>query len=217
LTRARGSRDRPHVVDAATRELVRLARNVLFTRKDAYAHLSNAKAAAEVRKAERAFWDYVTRTKGSKLERDALAAALVAGGVPSEQALRWSNAIIDGEDDDGIELDPPELCAHCGSALRGKTECGVCGQPRGSTPQSDATTSRAQRLVRMLVATNRLELASAHDEHAVVEDTEAVLADHADGDLAAIAAALEAAWMEQDAVADVFAETDEIIAALRDT
>ncbi len=32
-----------------------------------------------------------------------------------------------------------------------------------------------------------------------------------------IAAALEAAWMDHDEVADVFAETDEIAAALRNT
>lgn len=40
------------MADTATRELVRLARNVLFTRKDAYIHLSNAEAAVEVREAE---------------------------------------------------------------------------------------------------------------------------------------------------------------------
>jgi hypothetical protein len=45
-------RDRRRVADTATRELVRLARNVLFTRKDAYIHLSNAEAAVEVREAE---------------------------------------------------------------------------------------------------------------------------------------------------------------------
>ena len=202
---------------AATRELVRLARKVLFTRKDAKIHLSDAKAAAEVRKVERTFWEYVTRTKGARLDREALAEALGAGGVPSEQAFRWSDALVHGEEDDGIELDPPELCAHCGSGMRGMTECGVGGQARGSAPQLDLAASRARHLVRMLVMTNRLELVSTHSEQAVVEQTEMVLADHAGAALPDIAAALAAAWMELDEVADVFAETDEIVGALRET
>ena len=203
------------MVDAATVKLVRLARNVLFTREDAYIHLSNARAAVEVRAVERAFWDYVTLTHGSRFDRDELAAALVAGGVPSEQALRWSTAIVNDEEVDGIELDPPDLCAHCGSAMTSKPACGVCGQPRGSAPEPDPTASHAGRLVRMLVATNRLELVSTHAETAVVKATARVLADYADDELPVIAMALETAWMAQDDVAEVFAEPREIIAALR--
>jgi hypothetical protein len=202
-------------MDPATRELVRLARNVLFTRRDAHAHLAKAKATAEVSKVESAFWDHVTRTRGSKLDQDALAAALVEGGVSDDQARRWSNAIVNDETDDGIELDPPELCGHCGSAMAGKTACGVCGQPRGSAPQADDARSRAARLVRTLVASERLELQSTHAEQAVVEETAAVLADHADDEPSEIAAALEAAWVELDAVAEIFADADEIMAALR--
>jgi hypothetical protein len=212
-------RDGRRAMHTETRELVRLARNVLFTRKDAHAHLPRAKADIEVREAEREFWDYATRVMGSQPDRDQLAQALAAGGVPSEQALRWSTAIVHDEDDDGVELDPPELCAHCGSGMRGKTVCSVCGQPRGSAPQADdeSDETRAARLVRMLVAKKRLELVSAHAENAVVGVTVEVLAEHGDDEPPAIAAALEEAWIDHDDVAEVFAETDEIVQALRDT
>ncbi|MDQ3370639.1 MAG: hypothetical protein M3680_34920 [Myxococcota bacterium] len=43
-----------------------------------------------------------------------------------------------------------------------------------------------------------------------------MLADDADDELSVIAAAVEAVWMEHDDVADGFAATTEIIAALRD-
>ena len=202
------------MVDPVERVLARLARNLLFTRKDAYIHLPNAKAAVEVEAAAQAFWARVVSATGSRLDEPELAAVLAAGGVPLDQARRWSRAIVHEEDDDEIELDVPESCAHCGSGVRGRTACGVCGQARESAPLADRNATRAARLVRMLVASNRLELVSAHSERGVVEETAMVLNDHDDDALAIVAEALEAAWMARADVAEVFADTDELVAAL---
>jgi len=199
-------------------DLVRLARALLFAREDAHIHLPKAKAAAYVRMAEKAFWAHAKSASGSTLSEDELAAALVLGGVPHDQATRWSRAIVRDEDDDGVELTLSEDCAHCGSGMRAFVlSCGVCGQPRGSAPRAEGSKTRAARLVRRLIASNRLALVTAHAESAVVEETAALLDDHKRDELPVVAAALEAAWMDRADVAEVFTELDEIVAALRVT
>jgi hypothetical protein len=53
-------------------------------------------------------------------------------------------------------------------------------------------------------------------EKAVVLETLTLLTEHEDAQPAFIAGALEAAWMARTDVAEVFADTEEIIAALRE-
>ncbi len=204
------------MAEPSSGELVRHARKLLSTRTDAPIHLSRERAALEVSKAERLFWDFVVRTRGSRLSVEQLAAALTADGLSRDQASQWSHAIVTGQPNEAIELDPPEVCAHCGSDIRGKKECGVCGQPRGSRPEVevDAAAVRARRVVRALVAGERLALVSANAEPAVVRVTARLLADEADSAPDVVAAALEAAWLELDEVEELFADAEEIAAAL---
>lgn len=196
------------------RKLVRLARNVLFTRVDAFRDLPKARARVEVRAVEDELWAEAQHPDGKPFSQDELARALADGGVPADQAPRWSRAIITGDADDGIELDPPDNCAHCGSDIRGRNVCDVCGQRRGTVPERDAHTEAARALVRRLIAAQRIELVAAHAESAVVEETAAILEQRAGEPPGVIADALLAAWVDRDDVAEVFADADELIAAL---
>ncbi|MDX2087152.1 MAG: hypothetical protein SFX73_04855 [Kofleriaceae bacterium] len=208
------------MLDDGARELARLARGVLFTRKDARIHLPNAKAAIEILGTEAKFWSKVESVMGARLDEDGLASVLIAGGVPADQAPRWSRAIIRGEDDDGIELDPPDNCKHCGSALLSRAECGVCGQPRGSAPNADPTSraianteAYAARVVRALVAAGKLELVSKSAEAIVVRTTVSILLEPEEDHQ--LAEDLEGAWIDMREVSELFADPDEIVAVLR--
>ena len=188
---------------------------MLFTRDDAFIHLPDAQAREEVRAVEREFWAAAKHADGSALDQDELTRALIEGGVTESQALRWSRAIVWEEEVDGIELRTPELCAHCGSALRADSACGVCGQPRGSVPERDADGGRAARLVRQLVAAGQIELVAAHSEAAVVGVTAAVFDAHDAKGVERVAEALEAAWLERDEIAELFIGGDELVALLQ--
>jgi hypothetical protein len=194
---------------------MKLARTLLADRRDAYVHLARKRADAEVRSATEEFWRHVERVAGFREDEDKLTAILVAGGVPDSQARRWSREIVRDEEDDGIELRAPLVCAHCGSAMsQAKTECGVCGQPRGSAPEPDRADDRAQHLVRALIASGRLKLVSASAESAVVDDTAVLLNEHLDDPPAAVAEMLLDGWTDREDVAEVFADVDELVSAL---
>ncbi len=188
-------------------------RNVLFTRTDSYVHVSNAEAAVQVREAERELWDHVTRTTGAKLDRDARAAGLVAGGVPARRPCAGATRSCTTRRTMGIlPSSAPTAAVACGpwpraesAASRAAVRRSLTVLPRARADSSAGSWRRTASSWSPLTPSRRSS-----------RETAAVLADDADDELSVIAAAVEAVWMEHDDVADGFAATTEIIAALRD-
>lgn len=190
-------------------EIARLADDLVRARR------ARGSTTAAIDRAEAALW---ARALGHRrmLRRDELAAVLALGGLSEDAARRRSRAVLDEEyDEDAESVDAAPICAHCGSGVWSGRCCTVCGQEIGTKPAPDRAFATADRLVRGLVTSSGLALVTPNAVHAVIAQTASMLRDLEDEDPAAVAAALEEAWMDRADVSELFVDVDAILAALR--
>jgi hypothetical protein len=95
--------------------------------------------------------------------------------------------------------------------------CKVCGQRAGTLPERDHALEQARRLVRLLVTSNGIALATPGAEEGVVTQTAFLLSEAESRSDERMAAVLEEAWMARDDVAEIFLDVHGIAAAIQKT